>query len=130
VGLGPRGGGDLTGLALGEEFVPEATVSHVFAGSCASAGVGNATRWKAVHVIAEVGAGGSVQVDVRWAENVDALAGASFSTAGTFPEAADYPLSFPDDGAIEVRLTLRSAQAIGAPRVERVGAEWACSGPD
>lgn len=130
VGLGPRGGGDLTGLALGEEFVREASASHVFAGSCASAGVGNATRWKAVHVIAEVGAGASVQVEVRWAENVEALAAAGFSVVGTFPDASDYPLDVPDDGAIEVRLTLRSAQAIGAPRIERVGAEWMCSGPD
>jgi streptogramin lyase len=130
VGLGPRGGGDLTGLALGEEFVREATVSHVFAGSCANAGVGNATRWKAVHLVAEVGAGGSVQVELRWADSVEALAAVSFSTAGTFPDVADYPLDVPDDGAIEVRLTLRSEQAIGAPRVERVGAEWSCTGPD
>lgn len=130
VGMGPRGGGDLTGLALGEEFVSEASVSHVFAGSCADAGVGNATRWKAVHVVAEVGPGGSVQVEVRWAADVDGLAAEGFMGVGTFPEAETFAIDVPEDGVIEVRVTLRSAQAIGAPRIERVGAEWVCTGPD
>ena len=130
VGVGPRGGGDLTGLALGEEFVREASISHVFSGSCADAGVGNSTRWKALHILAEVGAGGSVQVEVRWAAAVDVLADSGFTTVGIFPEENAFPLSVPQDGVIEVRLTLRSAQAIGAPRIERVGAEWACAGPD
>jgi streptogramin lyase len=130
VGVGPRGGGDLTGLALGEEFVREASIDHIFAGSCADAGVGTATRWKALHLVAEVGAGGSVQVEVRWAEDADGLAASGFMTVGSFPEAAAFPLNVPQDGVIEVRLTLRSAQAIGAPRIERVGAEWVCAGPD
>jgi hypothetical protein len=130
VGRGPRGGGDLTGLALGDEFVREASVQHVFAGNCANAGVGNATRWKALHVRAEVGAGASVQVEVRWADSAEELEDASFMVLGSFPENADFPLALPADGVIEVRLTLRSEYATGAPRVERVGAEWACAGPD
>jgi streptogramin lyase len=130
VGRGPRGAGDLTGVALGDEFVREASIQHVFAGNCANAGVGNATRWKALHVLAEVGAGGSIEVEVRWAETADELADASFAVLGQFPDDADFPLALPSDGVIEVRLTLRSEYATGAPRVERVGAEWACAGPD
>jgi hypothetical protein len=130
VGLGPRAGGDLTGLSLGEEFVREASVSHVFDGSCAQAGVGSGTRWRALHVVAEVGPGGSVQVEARWAEDADSLAATGFKTLGAFPDADSFPLYFPEGGAIEVRLSLRSAQAIGAPRVQRVGIEWACTGPD
>jgi streptogramin lyase len=130
VGVGPRGGGDLTGVALGAEFVREGIVRHVFEGSCADAGNGSATRWKALHVIADVGAGGSIEVEVRWAETVEGLAAARWSALGSFPDSADYPVTFPEDGAIEVRLTLRSDQAIGAPRITRVGVEWQCSGPD
>jgi sugar lactone lactonase YvrE len=130
VGVGPRGGGDLTGLSLSEDFVREATATHVFAGSCADAGVGNETRWKAIHVVGEVGAGGSVLVELRWAASADALAQSSFMTVGTFPEEDTFPLSVPHDGALEVRVTLRAMQAIGAPRIERIGAEWMCTGPD
>jgi hypothetical protein len=130
VGRGPRGGGDLTGLSLADEFVREASIQRVFEGSCANAGVGNATRWKALHLIAEVGAGASIRIQVRWAQSADALAEAAFADAGTFPESKDFPLKLPPEGVIEVRLTLQSTYATGAPRITRVGAEWACSGPD
>lgn len=130
VGMGPRGGGDLTGVSLSDEFAREGTVTHVFAGTCAAAGVGNGTGWKAIHLLAEVGAGGSVQVEMRWASSEDGLADASFMTLGTFPDADSFPLDLPEGGAIEVRITLSASQAIGAPRIERVGVEWACTGPD
>lgn len=132
VGRGPRGAGDLTGLGLSQEFVREATIRHVFEGGCDNVGGGqpNGTRWKALHLIAEVGVGGSIDVAVRWAEDRDGLAAASFSELGSFPEHAPaFPLSLPEGGAIELRLVLRTSYATGAPRLARAGAEWTCAGP-
>jgi streptogramin lyase len=133
VGVGPRGGGDMTGVGLGLEFVRDATISHVFEGGCNNVGDGqsNGTRWKALHLIAEVGVGGSIDVAVRWAEEREGLAAVSFEELGSFPEhAAAFPLSLPEGGVIELRLVLRTSYATGAPRLARAGAEWTCAGPD
>lgn len=128
VGRGPRAGGDLTGVTLGPEFVRSAGVSHVFDAGCSSSGSG--THWKALHVLGDAGAGASVLIELRHAKTADRLAGSAFVAVGTFPDAATIPLDVPDDGVIEVRITLRSEQAIGAPRIRRVGLEWTCAGPD
>ncbi len=133
VGVDPSGGGDLTGLALGVEFVREATTSRVFEGECNSGGgtADNGTLWKAVRLLAQVGAGGSVEVAVRWAEERGQLAATSFNVVGVYPDdGVALPLRLPEGGTIEVQLTLRAARANGAPRVARVGIEWTCAGPD
>ncbi|HKU40539.1 MAG TPA: hypothetical protein VJR89_20405, partial [Polyangiales bacterium] len=129
VGFGPRGGGDLTGLGLGLPFVREATARHVFSRGCSGSGDATGTRWKAVHVIAEVGVGGAIDVAVRWAAAESELAAASFSELGSFPDRDEFPLELPEAGALELRLTLRTAYATGAPRLARAGVEWTCSGP-
>ena len=131
VGLGPRGGGDLTGLALGSEFVREAAVDHIFEGSCdADEAMSSGTLWKALHLDAEVGVGGTVELAVRWADSRENLGAREFSLVGRFPmDGESFPLQLPDGGVLEVRVTLRSSYATGAPRIRRVGAEWACAGP-
>jgi hypothetical protein len=46
------------------------------------------------------------------------------------PDASPFELTAPDGGVLEVRLTLSTRYYDGAPRVERVGVEWGCPGPD
>jgi streptogramin lyase len=136
VGRGPRGAGDLTGMALGSSFVREAAASHVFEAGCSGNGQDDedksaGTRWKAIHLGALVGAGGEIELAVRWAKDALSLEAATYRRLGTFPaDGPTFPLELPDAGAVEVQLTLRTAYATGAPRVSRVGLEWSCSGPD
>ena len=136
VGLGPRGQGDLTGGKLVAEFAPEATTSHVFVGCQQESTAPDveptplATEWRAVHLHWSAGVDSSVVVEARHAEDRDSLAG-PFATLGSVPQ-DDPPLALdvPTGGVLELRLTLRSAQRIGAPRVGQVGVEWRCPGPD
>jgi streptogramin lyase len=134
VGLGPRGGGDLSGSAFAANFAPEGQATHVFLG-CAPDGAGNTgaaarTQWKNVHV-ASLSAGASVEIAVRHADQEQQLAAATFRVLGTLPQIeTPFALDLPDGGVLEVRLVLRSPGALGAPRVARVGVEWRCPGPD
>lgn len=134
VGKGPRGAGDLTGLGLGAPFVSEASQRHVFESGCgqqAGVSAGAGTRWKAIHLAARVGAGGEVELAVRRADAVADLEEAEFETLGVFPwDESPYLLDVPDEGVLEVQLTLRARYATGAPRVARVGLEWVCAGPE
>jgi streptogramin lyase len=137
VGTGPRGTGDLSGFALSTEFVREGQATHVFLG-CDRDGRGStassaniATRWRNVHVASVLGAGASIELALRHAATEDALSSHAFTVLGSLPgDASPFALDLPDGGAVEVRLTLRSPAAIGAPRVARVGLEWNCPGPD
>jgi streptogramin lyase len=135
VGVGPRGSGDLSGSAFAANFVPTGQATHVFAG-CAPAdssqpGAATRTQWKNLHVASVLGAGSSIEAAVRHADSEAQLTAATFNVLGTLPQAATpFALALPEGGVLEVRLTLRSPAALGAPRVASVGVEWHCPGPD
>ncbi|MCZ7683542.1 MAG: hypothetical protein M5U28_34075 [Sandaracinaceae bacterium] len=70
-------------------------------------------------------------LEARHAASASELRAASFVRLGTLPEEpAPYPLELPAGGVVELRLTLEVDGVAGAPRVRRVGLEWACPGPD
>jgi sugar lactone lactonase YvrE len=126
VGHAPHTQGDITGAMLASELVPEGSESHVFTG-CAD----EATEWRDLHVEADPGSAGSILIEARRAEDVAGLAAATYVAVGVLPDmASPFPLSFAPGGVVEVRVTLSSASRLGAPRLERVGLEWRCSGPD
>jgi hypothetical protein len=138
VGLGPRASGDFTGYASGGEFAALGSATRVFRG-CGhetrdqDQDVGSlaATRWLRLHVAASIGSGANVVVSVRRADDDGALAGVAFRRLGELPQDGDvYGLDVSPGGVLEVQLELRSPVAIGAPRIARVGVEWACPGPD
>jgi streptogramin lyase len=127
VGAAPHLQGDLTGSEVRFSVVPRASTSHVFAGC----GADVATRWANVHVDALLGSAGRVVVEVRHASDSSALEREPFALLGAAPDApSPYALSLPMGGVVEVRITLEASSDIGAPRVRRVGLEWACPGPD
>jgi streptogramin lyase len=135
LGKGPRAGGDLTGSASGGEFARVGRASHVFAG-CGREGretdaVSQAqTEWLNLRVTALLGAGARVVISVRHAESIEALADTSYEQLSELPrDTGPFALQLPAGGAIEVMLDLESNDAIGAPRVARVGVEWRCPGP-
>jgi hypothetical protein len=139
LGRGPRAGGDLTGSASGGQYEREGAVSHVFGGCGREARVTDGvsqgeTDWRNVRVVALVGAGGRVSVAVRRADDEAGLADAAYEVLGELggptSDASPFPLTIQPGGVIEVQLRLMSEQAIGAPRIVRVGVEWRCSGPD
>jgi hypothetical protein len=110
-----------------EEFVAEGERRRVFEG-CR---FGAATQWERVHVAAEPGAAGSVEVAVRHATDREGLAAREFRVVGTVPEeSSPFELDVSDGGVLEVRLVLRTAARDGAPRVRRIGVEWGCGGPE
>jgi streptogramin lyase len=137
VGRGPRAQGDLTGAALGGDFVPNGESSYVFAG-CGHESLkgapdyaGRHTQWVDVHVPASLGPGAKLVVAARWAATQSALAGGTYVTLGTLPaDSSPLPLHVGEGGLLEVRLTLSSLGAIGAPRVAQVGVQWRCPGPE
>jgi hypothetical protein len=136
VGMGPRGSGDLSGYSLGGDFAREGAATHVF-GGCGREGrdtesdTPNArTEWLSLHIEALLGASASLDLAWRHAMNESALAQASFQMLSDPPESGVFPLEIPNGGVVELRLTLHSPAAIGAPRVARVGLEWRCPGPD
>lgn len=125
IGAAPHTQGDLTGIMRGGAFLPDGSESHVF-GGCA---MGDAT-WVALHFEAEEGTSGSIAFEGRRAVDEASLAAETFSTLGTFPDdAGPLPLSFAEGGVVEIRVTLRAASRLGAPRLGRVGLEWTCPGP-
>jgi hypothetical protein len=126
VGLAPHTQGDLTGAELVGGFVPEGSASEVFEG-CPLDGD---TEWLRLHLAADAGVAGTIEVAVRHAATVAELAAVAFVIVGVLPdEAPPFDLDVPDGGVLEVRLTLRTAARDGSPRVRRVGIEWGCPGP-
>lgn len=139
VALGrlPRPHGDITGQRRLGVFAPEGIAAHVFTGcgvqrlDPAAPVMPQPTDWLRLHVAANAGAGATVAVEARRAASVDALGDTPWTLLGTLPtDAPPYPLSFERSGVVEVRLTLRVAGRLGAPRVARVGLEWSCPGPE
>lgn len=136
VGVGPRAGGDLSGSASGGQYAPQGEVSHVFGGCGREAREAQdvslaQTEWQRLRVVALMGVGASVTVSIRHGEDEDALARAAYEVLGELPtDEPVFELRLPEGGMIEASLQLRSDHALGAPRVARVGVEWACPGPD
>jgi hypothetical protein len=122
LGTLPRGLGDLSGGRLSGVFAPEGVAQHVFTG-CGTP----ETRWDRLHVGWVAGADATLTVELRHAASVSALPQATFEQVLVLPgEDTPLDLSLPAGGAVEVRLVLRATARDGAPRVERVGLEWAC----
>lgn len=131
VGFAPHTQGDLTGGKLLAGFVPEASQTRVFTG-CGSL---DPTRWQRVHTVADLGNGGELAIAIRQAEDEAGLAEAEWIEVGLAEGGRDSlellgPTSVPNGGVVELRITLRSASRDGAPRVDQVGVEWLCEGPD
>ncbi|HEY2732890.1 MAG TPA: hypothetical protein VGI70_02850, partial [Polyangiales bacterium] len=124
---------DLSGIAFAANFTPAGDASHVFFGCSADqdGGVSNiSTEWQSVHIASVIGPGGSLEVAVRRADQEEQLSAADFQIVGTLPnDSMPFALSLAPGGVVEVRLVLRAAAALGAPRVARVGLEWRCPGP-
>jgi streptogramin lyase len=137
LGRLPRGQGDITGDRRLGEFAPEASATHIFdgcAGAQSDAGTlrpGRATDWERLHLSWIGGEGASVLVEARWATDRGGLQDASWVMLGQVPDdEPPYDVPFDTGGVVEVRLTLRVAGSIGAPRIARVGLQWQCAGPD
>lgn len=127
TGHAPHTQGDLTGVMLDAAFVGEGSESHLFSG-CAS---GEPTEWRDLHVEADPGSAGEIVIEARRAADVASLATEPFVLVGVVPDmAGPFPLSFEPGGVVEVRVTLSTSSRLGAPRLERVGLEWRCTGPD
>jgi YVTN family beta-propeller protein len=136
VGRRPRGQGDITGSQRLGEFAPEGIATHVFDG-CGPLDrgsdperVGPPSEWRRLHVASTIGQGASVTVEARRAARRGTLGDTPFVVLGELPEdESPFEVSFEPGGVVEVRLTLRVAGRLGAPRVARVGLEWRCPGP-
>jgi streptogramin lyase len=127
VGRAPHTQGDLTGAMLDAAFVPSGSETHVFDGC----DVDGPTQWRNLHVDADPGATGAILVEARRAEDRAGLDAEAFVTLGTIPGTpTPFPLAFAPGGVVEVRVTLSTSSRLGAPRLERVGLEWRCNGPD
>jgi sugar lactone lactonase YvrE len=134
VGVGPRGGGDLSGFEHSSAYAREGVASYVFYG-CDRAVDESArqtfTEWRTLHIASTLGAYASVDVELRRAAAAAALSEEAFTRVTRLPDSRSaFALDVPPGGVVEVRLTLRSPAAIGAPRIARVGLEWTCQGPD
>lgn len=137
VGLYPRAQGDITGGQRVRVLASEASAEHVFDG-CAVRAPGpdgglfeSPTRWRRVHVEADVPAGAELRVEARHAPTRAALEAASYARLGALPdESPPFALDLPEAGVLQLRVTLRAADRIGAPRLVRVGVEWGCFGPE
>jgi hypothetical protein len=127
VGRSPHTQGDLTGGQLVPEFEPEGVATHVFTG-CEDDPM--STRWQRLHISADTGGAGTIDVELRHAVDLDALGDAAWVRLGLIPDdRPPFDLTLPEGGVVEVRLTLRTSARDGAPRVRRVGLEWECPGP-
>ncbi len=125
LGAGPHTQGDLTGAKRLGGFAPEGFSREVFTGCPED----ETTRWESIHVDFDPGARGLVTISIRHAANSDALTETDFDPLGVLPtDDAPFPLDVPENGALEVELKLETSARDGAPRIFRVGVEWACIG--
>lgn len=124
VGFAPHTQGDLTGIQR-FAIASEGSTTRVFSGC-----EGGETRWVAVHIAAELGARGSVLLEARHAPTEPELVGLPFTMLGALPGDPAFPLTLPEGGVLELRVTLEASARFGGPRVSRVGVEWTCPGPD
>jgi streptogramin lyase len=136
LGFLPRPEGDFTGARRFARSEPEGSARYVFEGCNPGARSGDPNKgasptvWKALHVGAAIEAGSSVEIEARHALERDALEDATFERIVRLPEDEQpQSLAFPEGGFVEVKLTLRTADYLGGPRVQRVGIEWQCTGP-
>jgi hypothetical protein len=132
LGFLPRPEGDLTGARRFSELEPEGAASHVFTGCTRSESSGSTTgtTWRALHIAGVVGMGSAVEAEARHAETREALDDAAYVSLGVLPDdPSPFPLDLPEGGVLEIRLTLRSTNHHGGPRIARAGLEWSCPGP-
>ena len=126
----------MSGIASGGEYARAGSIAHVFRGCGREGreldGSGQAlTQWKRLRVAAISGAGARLVVSVRRAGSEAELGMVEFQRLGELPGSDPvFALQLAAGGVLEVKLELESPPAIGAPRVSRVGVEWACAGPD
>lgn len=137
LGYLPRAQGDFTGQHRFATIEPEGVASYMFEGcnqgraSADPAQGGASTQWLAVHVAGVVSDGSEVSVEARHAQEHAELRDADFELLGTLPaDTSPYALELAAGGLVEVRLTARSTDYLGGPRITRVGLEWQCPGPD
>lgn len=126
VGRGPHTQGDLTGIQR-FELAAEGSLTHRFDGC----GGEVMTRWVALHVGAELGSTGTIGLEARHGATTAALESQPFVAIGEVgADLGPFPLTFPEGGLVEVRITLRIDGRSGGPRLERIGVEWTCPGPE
>lgn len=132
VGALPRALGDFTGMQLAGAFEPEASARHVFEGchGTDALGGGDGTRWLRVRAQSILGPGARLSLRIRHADTREGLPDAAFVELGLRPpDTAPWPLDLPEGGYLELELTLHADQRTGAPRVQTIGVEWQCPGP-
>lgn len=126
VGRGPHTQGDLTGIQR-FDVAREGSLTYRFTGCSAS----TMTRWVALHLAGELGSDGDIALEARHGADVAALEAAAFVAMATLEgRTGSYPVTYPEGGIVEVRVTLTTGARFGGPRLERVGLEWTCPGPD
>jgi streptogramin lyase len=126
VGRSPHAQGDLTGWQRIGAREPEGAASHVFEG-CDD---GFDTQWQRLHLDADLGTGGEIEVALRRGATREALATEPFRELGTVPGLAlPVELELADGGVVEVRVVIRTRSQRSAPVLRRVGLQWGCGGP-
>jgi len=127
VGRGPHTQGDLTGI---QRFAVarDGSLTYRFTGCDADA----MTEWVALHLAADLGSDGGIAFEARHGADVSSLEAAPFESVVTLEDGSGgrYPVTYPAGGIVEVRVTLSASARFGGPRLERVGLEWMCPGPD
>lgn len=122
VGRGPHTQGDLTGAKRRGAFAERGVARHLFVG-CPD----GATDWGTLRVTANF-AGGTVTVNARHGESEDSLG--DFETLLVAQEGdVSVVTSYPNGGVVEVEVVLETPARDAAPRLRRIGYEWACPGP-
>lgn len=130
IGQSPHSQGDMTGAKRLGTFAPSGVAQNIF-GGCGN----DETEWEAIYLRGDWGAGGHVDVAVRWGASEEALreSDEAFVPVASVPNAVSplslEPLALPEGGALEVQVTLRTEAHDGAPRLQSVGVRWDCGGP-
>jgi streptogramin lyase len=126
VGRGPHTQGDLTGIQR-FDVARVGSLTYRFTGCDADA----MTGWVAVHLAGDLGSDGAIALEARHGVDVASLEAAAFAPLAMLEAATGtFPVSYPEGGIVEVRVTLTAGARFGGPRLERVGVEWTCPGPD
>ena len=122
VGRGPHTQGDLTGAKRRGAFAERGSARHLFRGC-----VDGETDWGTLRVTANF-AGGTITLNARHAASEDALG--EFETL-LVAEGGDAMVTttYPNGGVVEIEAVLETPNRDAAPRLRRIGYEWACPGP-